>query len=97
MSETVIPSPIIAYLPPTIGLMGFDFHTPIVVVVQVAIGGGFLWIAQYLSQHIKVKALRWPFLGLAYVFFASAAFNIVWNMLGPIGPWLVKLFRYGTT
>ena len=97
MSDTVISNPIIAYPLADNRPMDLDFHTPIVVVVQVAIGGGFLWIAQYLSQHIKVKALRWLFFGLAYLFFASAAFNIVWNMLGPIGPWLVKLFRYGTT
>jgi hypothetical protein len=72
--------------------MNFDFHTPIVVVVQFGIGGGFLWIAQYLSQHIKVKALSWSFFGLAYLFFASAAVNIMWNMLGPVRQ-IVRLFH----
>jgi hypothetical protein len=82
MSDTVISNPIIAYLSQTIVRWTLISTPPSLSSFRSLLVEDFFGSRSIFSQHIKVKALRWPFFGLAYVFFASAAFNIVWNMLG---------------
>jgi hypothetical protein len=72
--------------------MYFDYETGIVVLVQAAIAGGCAWVAVRLSERIKSPILRalltWPFYALAFIFLASVAVTIYWNMFGPIVLWI---------
>ena len=75
--------------------MELDFQTAIIGTVQFAIGYGFWRLGQYCSERFKQPLgralLSWPCYGLGFIFLASAAFTILWNLIGPIVMWVVGM------
>lgn len=71
--------------------MFFDYYNyaaAIRVMILALPGGGALWLAERIGRRVKTRTGRvlfvWPFLGLGYFFFAAAALQMLWNMIGPL-------------
>jgi hypothetical protein len=75
--------------------MELDYQTAIIGTGQFAIGYGFWRLAQYCSERFKQPIgralLSWPCYALGFLFLSSAAFLIIWNMVGPLVMWFWSL------
>jgi hypothetical protein len=77
-------------------MFDLDWSTAIVGTVQFAIGMGLYVLAQNLSRRFKGhvgKVFYWPCYVLGFIFLASAALTILWNMFGPIVLWILSLLN----